>query len=809
MTYISAGRFNGSFPITLARARNGDVIAVQGHGVRPMRWDGVSSYSENAGMDAPLVAPTITKTGSLQYYVARVDVQQRGASYYQPPLITFSGTLAAGGRPAVAKAYLQNAAVSEIRVEDGGRGYTSPPAVNVSGSFSSGASATAIRDSSGGIGNVAMFAGGSGYLVAPEVQFTGGGGSGAAGTATVSGGRVTGVTITDSGSDYTSAPTVTFPAGGAELFPLVRPHFRGSYDCYYRFVDDTEVDRGGPIPSNLSPVTTFDAGDGAGSITWAALNSNAPPRAVKVELWRSTSNQSFTVYRIATVDIGSTFIDSFTDAEIIDPDRAGYAALPIMLPNGELNANRFGVPPSSMAVVVNFQDRFWYGVDTSGDAQNSLLFSEVDEPESVSDVNEIVIQENVRDTDAVTALVPFGASILAMQSRHCYRLTYARQPVIDAAVNLLAYRGCLNQRCWDLHDGVAYVLDQFGVYSITPEGKITPISEGISNYFQVFVDYTHKQWFEVRFDPRARVLRVFLSLRGDNPSESPARILCYSPVMQAWWEERYPRPITAAAGVTMSNGEYRVLYASSKAAIYALDEGWVDVSDGAIAAVNVIDPGAGYLTPPNVTVAGGHGAWIDATLDSNGGVEAMFVRVPGFGYTMSSAVTVGLPDDENHPAPRPARAMVLVYAPDQSVPTPYVYRSSNFEIGTDESEVSKRSPRPSDKSISVVHRPTYCDHDLALRLYYNSSPYPRANVIRRDRGVGFVQDDYEPASIANLRRLTFSRGEATGVQRARFAQVSSMDASGSDRHVAVELSGHRGATGDVVIHQVDIEGVVD
>lgn len=809
MSTISAGRFNGALPVTFARARNGDVIAVQGHGVRPMRWDGVSDYSENAGIDAPLVAPTIVKTGSTQYYVARIDVQQRGTSYFQPPLITFSGTLAPGGRHASAKGYLQSSSLAEIRVEDGGRGYTSPPSVNLNGSFATGAVATAILDADGGVGSVAMFAGGSGYLVSPEVSIVGGGGSGAFGTATVSGGRVTGVVISDTGNGYTSAPSVTFPAGGAELFPLVRPHFRGSYDCYYRYIDDTTPDRGGPIPSNLSPAATFDAGDGAGAITWSALNSNAPPRATKVELWRTTSNQAITVYRVATLDIGATFVDSLTDSELIDPDREGYVAMPVLLPNGELNANRYGVPPSDMAVVVNFQDRFWYGADTSGKAPNSLLFSEVDEPESVADVNEIVVQENVRDTDSITALVPFGASLLAMQHRHCYRLTYARQPIIDAAVNLLSYRGCLNQRCWDLHDGVAYVLDQFGVYSITPDGNITPLSEGINNYFQVFVDYSHKQWFQVRFDPRSRVLRVFLSLYGDSADESPVRVLCYSPVVQAWWEERYPRPITAAAGVTLASGEYRVLYSSSKAKVYALDEGWVDVSDGAIAAVHVIDPGAGYLTPPKVDVSGGHGAWVDSTLDANGGVSGMFVRLPGFGYSQNSAITVGLPDDENHPAPRPARAFISVYADGQSVPTGYVYRSSNFEIGTDESDVAKRQQRVGDKSISVVHRPTPCDHDLALRLYYNSSPYPRANVIRRDRGVGFVHDDYVPASIANLRRLTFSRGEATGVQKARFASVSSMDASGSDRHIAVELSGYRGATGDVVIHQVDIEGVVD
>ncbi len=56
--------------------------------------------------------------------------------------------------------------------------------------------------------------GGSGYSSVPAVSFSGGGGSGAAATASISGGKVTFITVTNSGSGYTSAPTVTI-AGNA------------------------------------------------------------------------------------------------------------------------------------------------------------------------------------------------------------------------------------------------------------------------------------------------------------------------------------------------------------------------------------------------------------------------------------------------------------------------------------------------------------------------------------------------------------------------------------------------------------------
>ena len=49
---------------------------------------------------------------------------------------------------------------------------------------------------------------GTRYLEVPAVTFSGGGGSSAAATAVISGGAVTGVTVTNVGSAYTSAPTV-------------------------------------------------------------------------------------------------------------------------------------------------------------------------------------------------------------------------------------------------------------------------------------------------------------------------------------------------------------------------------------------------------------------------------------------------------------------------------------------------------------------------------------------------------------------------------------------------------------------------
>ena len=71
------------------------------------------------------------------------------------------------------------------------------------------------------------------------------------------------------------------------------------YQCYYRYVEDTSEDLGGPIVSNLSEVCEVDTGDGTASITWTLK----PPagRAKNIELWRSTGDQAITLYKVKTI----------------------------------------------------------------------------------------------------------------------------------------------------------------------------------------------------------------------------------------------------------------------------------------------------------------------------------------------------------------------------------------------------------------------------------------------------------------------------------------------------------------------------
>lgn len=646
---------------------------------------------------------------------------------------------------------------------------------------------------------------GSGYVVAPLIQIISNSGFGAYGTVTVKDGKLDTATLENCGGGYRSPPEVRILSGGAEAFAVARPHLRGKYQCYCRYIDDTPEDRGGPIPSSLSPVLEVDCGEGATSLTWSVA---APVgRATKIEYWRTTGNQATTLYRVLTTANSTPYLDDLTDDELRDANRDGYEAMPILLPNGEENANRFTPPPSDKAVVVRFQDRHWYGVDTSGKEPNSVYFSEVDEPESVPKVNELVLQQNARDADSVRALIPYGSTLLVMQARHAYSLTFSRQPLLDAQVSPIAYRGCLNQRCWEIHNGICYVMDQYGVYSVSPSGGIEPISDAIEDVFQHRIDFGSGTWYFLTVDPVLHAVRAFVSFKGEGAGGYPSVALCYSTETKTWWMERYPQRITAGTPVRMSNGDFRCVYGGQGGG-YILGEGSYDQARGAILSVSLTNRGRGYTVPPTITAIGGTGARFQAALTGDGQLAAIWIVNPGYGYT-SGTLYISDPDDASHAAPQ--RAVATFTATPLTIDTPafipYRYKTGLAELTSDANSPKGGSVEP--RNISITYEPLTTSCEANIRLFYNNSPHPRRNVAGRDRGTGVRHITVDHAARLDMARSPQTSSDDSGVRTALFAGKTITDMKSSDRHVAVELSGVRKDAEPVVIHELNVYGTAD
>lgn len=643
------------------------------------------------------------------------------------------------------------------------------------------------------------------YIVTPQLQIISGTGFGAYATCEVTDGKISSATLENGGGGYKSNPEVRILSGGAEAAVVARPHLRGLYQCYYRYIDDTPEDRGGPIPSNLSDVLEVDAGEGSEGIRWTVPEPEPEGRATSVELWRTTGNQALTVYRVATIGQGESFadyLDDLTDEEVRDPDREGYEAMPILLPNGELNANRFVPPPSDKSVVVRFQDRYWYGV--GGENPNAILFSEADEPESVPEINEIIPQQSGKGADKMTALIPFGSTLMLMQSRHAYSLVFSRQPLLDAQVSPAAYRGCVNQRSWDIHDGILYVMDRSGVYAITQSGQVASISDAIEDQFTQKVNWASSEWCFLIIEPKHKILRAFVSHQDDGDSLYPTRAFCYSLDSKGWWVEAYPQLITGATQAALGNGDYRCVYAASSGPII-LDHGSTDIARGTVLSVTLTNPGKGYRTPPNILAVGGVGARFQATLGASGEITAIWILSGGTGYEDSDLV-IDAPNDETHPSPIPAAAFIKASPLEENTATSPVchYRSGFLPYPNDSDD--KRLAAETDRSISLAYSPLRKSNELSLRTYYNGSKTPRPNVAERDRGSGFRQDMVDPAARLDVGKSLEPYGQDTGVVRAIYSGKASDDMRGSDRHVAVEIIGPRRRQDPIVLYEIDVYG---
>ena len=509
-------------------------------------------------------------------------LSHQGSGYTNGATIGFSGVSGAIGEVSIA-----DGKVSDIRILSAGTGATTAATATIY-AVSGGTSAAAECVMNYAVTGLTVVSGGTGYAGRVDVRFSAIDGSGAAAylTASTSGALENPVIVTR--GSYTQPPTADVSGSTAQAVAMIRPPMKGPYRCAIRYVDDTPQSAGGPLPSDISELVTVEAGTGAQSFQWTWENAAADERAKAVELWRSSAHQALVLYRVALLQrvagvLPTSYSDTLSEAELISPTRDGYAILPITLPSGQLNARRFGVPPSGMEDACWFQDRAWYGADTTGSKPNVLMFSEIDEPESVPAVNEIALQENTGDQDRVVALIPFGSMLVIAQERHLYRLMYVSQPVIDASITLMGYRGLLNKRCWSAFEGTVFGVDSFGMYAFDG-GDMQPLSVAVDDYWRdSIIDFSKSSRFFVQADPLQRVVRFHYCKSTDGAI--PQRALCYSLATQTWWEEVYGQGLGAACVIGVG-GQQRLIVGAANGDLLKANTGLADAVTGGTTAVD-------------------------------------------------------------------------------------------------------------------------------------------------------------------------------------------------------------------------------
>lgn len=540
---------------------------------------------------ASLTGTTSVSAGGQYYAVSASGTQFKLSSASTGTPLSFpsdfTGTVVIPG-PTVQFSSTQGLTGANATLTVGPDGRLSGGAIVSSGTGATTSGVTAVVIGGGGTGalldvqmtykvSTVSVTGGTGYVVPPAIGFRPYGG-GAQAIASVAGGTISSVEILSGGS-YLEPPTAVIENTEAKAIAVVTQPILGRYKCCFRYLDDTPTTRSGPVPSSISDFEVAEVEVESNTLTWSWSNADAEARAHRVELWRTTADQELVLYRVAILDkvdgvIPSSYVDTLSDDDLLDPSRQDFGIMPIVLPNGQINAKRFTPPPEKCAVACVFQDRAWYTVDTTRASPNSLWYSEIDEPESVPEFNEIVLQENANDSDAIVGIIPFGAALLVLQHRHLYKLQYVAQPIIDASIMLVAYRGLLNNRCVDVYDGVAFAADAYGIYAFDGQGQES-LSVPVDNYWRDgIIDFSKADVCHLRVNPLERVVRFYYCKAGDG--QYPTRALCYCISTKAWWEETYSDIHTAAVPVLMAGGA-RTLTAGAggfmKQARGALDDG--------------------------------------------------------------------------------------------------------------------------------------------------------------------------------------------------------------------------------------------
>ena len=505
--------------------------------------------------------------------VSSVNVDPGFAMYSSAPAITFyaSTTAVTEIRPAKGRAVVTfnrfaatSGPVTSIVLTDKGlyewdssvlltaRPVAATAAVGIGGVYS----AAAVVECAGAVNAITATSGGTGYSTPPSVSFISNGplkkGGGAQAIAGVTGSTVSEYTLATYGNGYDGSVKATVASDPAVAIVVMAPRMAGTYLCGVRLVG-----RDG-VPGNLCPLVTVECGERASSIVWNLSNitlaDGTPNRIAKMELWRTTGDQAITLYKVAEFTATrSSYTDTLTDAKLSDANRSGYAEMRILTEDGYTNAYRFGVPPSNMSVVTMFQDRAWYAVDTSGTQPNVLYFSEIDEPESVAEDAQVVIQTNGRDSDSITGLMPFDGVMYVGQNRNIVRLTVGTTPYADASATNVAQRGLLNDRCWDRFGDMAYIADSAGLYAFKGSGAES-LSDAVGNYWSdPLIDFSKSKWFFLQVNPAERVVRFYFVAVGSNATY-PNTALCYSLITQSWWTETYAQELSAKLSAQRGGG---------------------------------------------------------------------------------------------------------------------------------------------------------------------------------------------------------------------------------------------------------------
>jgi len=774
---LSSSNYNTFSRICFCKTRRGDVIGVNGVD-RGFRWDGKTANVEDLGITAPAAAPSIAASN-----IAEAD---KG-----------------GAITGIAN----NSGI--YRVTSAGHGLGNGDTVRIGNVTATGAMANDLNGQSFTIEGVTT--------------------------------NTYDLSNTSFDGAYTSGGTWSKSGFGTTA---------GTYVCGYRYIDDTTT----AIPSSLSSLTTVTVTENQ-KLDWSSLSTTTEARAQhKVELYRSAAGVTNVLFRVATLTYsGSMSYTDEVDDATLNASGPDDTLLVLVNPpvNNNLVARRFEPPPNDRPIVVQFQDRYFYGglvkynrgtVATNGNTtitgtetdwvstlvgryieidgevsplkitaasatsittetaasttasgksyvivpeetkRRQVAFSEVDEAESVPDVNVFTVQKVPNDDSEIIALMPFGTSLFLIGKRHKYGFNYSSNPALDGAVRYVEDRGVFNQYAWDTFGNAAYLMDDMGPYVFG--GSANDIGQQIKDLWRKDgsgdkIDFAKTDKFFVKCDRSKNRVYFFVSFVGDTESY-PTRALVYNITRGTWDLFHYPQQIASAATIEQA-GETKVMLGGENEKVYIADKGNTDIVTAEIKGVctsssstTIVDSGASFTSAvvgSSVYIYEGTGKGQRRTITSQTSTQ----------LTVSSWTTT--PDTTSK------------YVVGAIV---WNWKSSSFGLA----ETDQRTPR----QVGLKFKPTSNDQRIDIRFYYNNDDNPAENAMSQVLGDAVeIQESNKEDVVVYLEDGRSSLETSSGHERFRFDGMYSGNSHG-DHKVSVELRGYS-ADETQEIQSINVDGV--
>ena len=213
-----------------------------------------------------------------------------------------------------------------------------------------------------------------------------------------------------------------------------------------------------------------------------------------------------------------------------------------------------------------------YTIINPPEERNTIYISEQDLPESV--ITQIAIQENVRDEDELVGAIVMGAQYYALKEHSIYRVTWAKNPLLDAQPQLAAMRGAINHNCADQHENILYIMDEEGPYAFQGNG-VQPIGTPVADQWSdQLLDFSKKSTWSVRVDPLEELVYFFVTGVGDS-GDRPRRALVYDIRTQTWSKWTYSWDVGDSVKLTHGN-QRRLLMGVTNDSFYVCNEGLKD-----------------------------------------------------------------------------------------------------------------------------------------------------------------------------------------------------------------------------------------